>query len=109
MLDLQSLPITTDQRPTTLSPQALAAFFDALQSYPDFVDGLDTGKLVYRETYGDDQLSPANIHTEIETVFGKKNLENFALDLTTHGERMAHPHMYLLGMVLGEVCESFMS
>lgn len=104
-----SLTIITDQlateQQTLLSPQALVAFFSALQEYPDFVDGLQAGRRVYFDTYGDDRLTPADMQHEIRSVFGKKNLDDFTQDIEALGDRVEHPHMFLLGQVLGEIVE----
>lgn len=102
MLDLQQPPTSEVLNP---QPQALQAFFMALQSYPDFVDGLRSGRLVYNETYYGEPLTPDKVLKEIDEVLSQKNCDGFVLDLKTHGEHLQAPFIYLLGQVLGEITE----
>lgn len=96
----------------TLVPtsQALETFFSALQEYPDFQDGLDTGRLAYREIYDYEEI-PFNadaLHKEIEESLTKRGYDIFLRDLArTNDYRVEVPYFFLLGFVLGHVCESY--
>lgn len=105
MLDLQ----TPDTKELIPQPQALQAFFDALQKYPDFVDGLDTGRLAYREIWGYEEapFTADTIHQEIAESLSQKAYKGLLEDLKCHDHHMKVPYFFLLGFVLGEVAESF--
>lgn len=107
MLDLQSLVTTTE----VLNPQsqALQAFFTALQEYPDFLDGLSTGRLAYREIWGYEEapFTTETMHQEINESLSKKAYESLLDDMRYHDQQMKVPYFFLLGFVLGEVAESF--
>jgi hypothetical protein len=99
--------LTRTVTPIAMNTQALTAFFTALQEYPDFTSGLEAGKTVFWECFGKGPLTSQEILGDIEEVFSKRNLDNFLLDLKAFDEHLDHPHMFLLGMVVGEISESY--
>lgn len=105
-----SLTVVTSETTTKeLNPQALQAFFNALQEYPDFTSGFEAGKTAFWECFCKGPLTTQEILGDIEEVFSKRNLDEFTLDLKEFGERLDHPHMFLLGIVVGEISESYVA
>lgn len=104
MLELQQPPTIEMLTP---QPQALQALFMALQDYPDFVDGLQSGQQAFYDLFEEEPLTEEDVHHEIEEVLSQRNYDDFAVDLRKQNEHLDNPYFYLLGFVLGEINESY--
>jgi hypothetical protein len=94
------------QTASTFVPQAAEALFTALQSYPDFVDGLKMGKQSYYDLF-EGMMSTEEISEEVHETLSHHNIHTFIADLHNHNESIDQPELFLLGLTLGELNESF--
>ncbi len=90
----------------TPHPQAAEALFAALQQYPDFVDGLKMGKQSYYDLF-EGMMTTEEISEEIDETLSHRNIHAFITDLHKHDASIDQPELFLLGLALGELNESF--
>src|SRR6266567_8781999 len=97
--------MSTTTAPIAPNVQALTTFFSALQEYPDFIDGLDTGRIACREIYGEDQLTPTDIQNEIDDALSHQSCVRFLHEMNRADINLQAPFIYLLGFAIGELSE----